>query len=73
MKRTLLIILAIILCLTFFSGCANADVKFNDFSDYKNDFEAIVDYVSDFPPHTINTIISSYTIDLDKGFIKIDD
>ena len=32
-----------------FSGCENSDVKFNDFSDYKNDFEAIVDYVSDFP------------------------
>ena len=62
MKRILLTILAMTLCLAFFSGCENSDVKFNDFSDYKNDFEAIVDYVSDFPPHTINTIISSHTL-----------
>ena len=39
MKRILLTILAITLCLMAFSGCENADVKFNDFSDYKNDFE----------------------------------
>ena len=63
MKRILLTILAMTLCLAFFSGCENSDVKFNAFSDYKNDFEAVVEYVSDFPPHTINTIISSYTID----------
>ena len=72
MKRILLTILAITLCLMAFSGCENSDVKFNDFSDYKNDFEAIVDYVSDFSPHTINTIISSYTIDFYKGYIEID-
>ena len=74
MKRLCLTVLSLICCMSFICGCGrdNADYKFHDFSSYEDDFEAVVDYVIDFPPHTINTIISTYTIDLDRGFIEID-
>ena len=74
MKRLWLTVLSLICGMSFICGCGRngTDCGFQDFVNYKDDFEAVVHYVIDFPPHTINTIISTYTIDLDQGIIEID-
>jgi len=72
MKKLIALVFALV-CLLGLAGCEKK-VEHDDFSDYKEDFMAVVQFVLGYDYNNIiSDRISSFTIDIDEGYIKIDD
>ena len=69
MKKMMALVLSLVFVFGLI-GCQKSTEP-NDFSDYEDACMAIVQFVLDYP-HEPNGI-SSYTLDMDEGYIKIDD
>ena len=69
MKKMIALVLSLVFVFGLI-GCQKSTEP-NDFSDYEDACMAIVQFVLDYP-HEPNGI-SSYTLDMDEGCIKIDD
>ncbi len=70
MKKIMSFVLTMLCILNLVSCKKNAVL--NDFYDYEDDCMAIVQFVLGYD-YPINDIISSFTIDINDGYIKIDD
>ena len=71
-KKLIALVLALI-CVLGFAGCEKK-VEHNDFYDYYEDFMAVIHFVLGYDYNNIvSDQISSFTIDINEGYIKIDD
>lgn len=69
MKKLISFVLALF-CILGLSGC-NTKVDFDDFSDYEDDFETVVQFVLEYV-HQRNAV-GPFTVDIGDGYIKIDE
>ena len=72
MKKTVALVLSLV-CIFGLIGCKNAN-EHNDFYDYEDDCNEVVQFVLGYDvSNIINDTISAFTIDINEGYIKIDD
>ena len=69
MKNLISFVLALF-CISGLSGC-NTKADFDNFSDYEDDFDAVVQFVLEYV-HQRNSV-DAFTVDIDDDNIKIDD
>ena len=72
MKKFILLTLVLFFILNVVS-CKRNTVS-NDFSNYKDDCKAVVQFVVGYDySNIINDVVSTFTVDINEGYIKIDD
>ena len=69
MKKLISFVLALF-CISGLSGC-NTKADFDNFSDYEDDFDAVVQFVLEYA-HQRNDV-DTFTVDIGDDYIKIDD
>ena len=69
MKKLISFVLALF-CIFGLSGC-NTKADFDDFSDYEDDFEAVVQFV--LASVRQRNSVDTFTVDIGDGYIKIDE
>lgn len=69
MKKAISFVLALF-CIFGLSGC-NTKADFDDFSDYEDDFEAVVQFV--LASVRQRNSVDTFTVDIGDGSIKIDE
>ena len=69
MKKLISFVLALF-CISGLSGC-NTKADFDNFSDYEDDFDAVVQFVLEYV-HQRNSV-DAFTVDIGDDNIKIDD
>ena len=69
MKKCIALLL-MITCVFGLVGC-NTKADFEDFSDYKDDFEAVVQFVIEYAQQ--RNAIDTFILDIGDDYIKIDD
>ena len=72
MKKTVALVLSLV-CIFGLIGCKNAN-EHSDFCDYEDNCNEVVQFVLGYDvSNIINDTISAFTIDINEGYIKIDD
>ena len=69
MKKCIALLL-MITCALGLSGC-NTKADFDDFSDYEDDFEAVVQFVLEYVQQ--RNAVDTFTVNIGDDYIKIDD
>ena len=69
MKRIIALFLALF-CILGLSGCSTKP-DFDDFSDYEDDFETVVQFVIEYAQQ--RNAIDTFIVDIGDDYIKIDD
>ena len=69
MKKLISFVLALF-CILGLSGC-NTKVDFDDFSDYEDDFETVVQFVLEYVQQ--RDAVDTFTVNIGDGYIKIDE
>lgn len=69
MKKLISFVLALF-CILGLSGC-NTKADFEDFPDYKDDFEAVVQFILEYVQQ--RNSVDTFTVNIGDGYIKIDD
>ena len=69
MKKIIALLLMLV-CVSGLAGC-NTKADFDNFSDYEDDFDAVVQFVLEYA-HQRNDV-DTFTVDIGDDYIKIDD
>ena len=62
--------LLLLTCVLGLAGC-NAKADFDNFSDYEDDFETVVQFVLEYVQQ--RDAVDTFTVNIDDGYIKIDE